>query len=169
MFFQVAHKDRGLEPTTWSCQPRLSTSKRSFWPHLCHTDDRTDRSSSCIRYPKQQNQLCALATNSSKDNYSHFPILGSVTVSGWVKQLQLLRWCQSSYRRWEKGTEHDVVYLAAVYLPFITHEADDDVISTARDSQNHNIGFLQERQGREMQPPQMRGLHYRKLCRHPAA
>lgn len=43
-------------------------------------------------------------------------------------------------------TEHDVVYLAAVYLPFITHEADDDVNSIGRDSQNHNIGFPQERQ-----------------------
>jgi len=53
----------------------------------------------------------------------------------------------------EEGTEHDVVYLAAVYLPFITHEADEDVISIACDSQNHNTGFPQEHQGGERQPP----------------
>lgn len=81
-------------------------------------------------------------------------MLGSVTASGWVNRLQPLGWRQSSYRRREEG---DVVYLAAVCLPFITHEADDDVIPIARDSQNHNSGFPQERQGRERQPLWMWG------------
>lgn len=135
-------------PANLTC---LHLKARTFWPNLCHTDDRTDESPSCIRWLRQQNRrrntnyVPWTATNSSKDNYSHFPILGSVTVSGWVNQLQLLGRCQSSYWGWEER-EHDVVYPAAVYLPFITHEADDEVNSIGRDSQNHNVGFPQERQ-----------------------